>query len=271
MNIGRLPGASLIDLSGPLLTHRHLTPSSYKYLLELPLVLHFPSLHTFVVHAGLLPHDPLKALSDTEQPLFSADTTLNNPNSRTSEELSILHNVAQNTVPWNLINMRSVRTKGKRKGEPTKSSKKGKPWSKLWNKQMGRCRGPGIWEDEAELDSETWEEDEEDVVQDDELGRRDDEDEEDDEVEEEALKCSPVTVIYGHAAGRGLDIKPFSKGIDTGCVVSKTFKSGSPADVQYGKKLTALILGDHHEKGKSVRVGDERGVLVSESCKEHGY
>jgi hypothetical protein len=203
----------------PCLQSRHLSPSSYKYLLELPLVLHFPSLHTFVVHAGLLPHDPLKALSDPEQPLFTADTTLNNPNSRTAEELSILHNVQQNTVPWNLINMRSVRTKGKRKGEPTKSSKKGKPWSKLWNKQMGRCRGPGLWE-EAELEAETWEDLGEEVVQESEVGQRDDDEENDEEVDEEALRCSPVTVIYGHAAGRGLDIKPFSKGIDTGCVVS---------------------------------------------------
>lgn len=40
---------------------------------------------------------------------------------------------------------------------------------------------------------------------------------------------------------------------------------------QYGKKLTALILGDHKLKGKAVRVGDEHGILVSESCKKHGY
>jgi hypothetical protein len=158
--------------------------------------------------------------------LFTADTTLKNPNSRTSEELSILHNVAQNTVPWNLINMRSVRTKGKRKGEPTKSSKKGKPWSKLWNKQMGRCRGPGLWEDQAELEAETWEEADEDAAQKDEVEQRDDDDESEDEVDEEALRCSPVSVIYGHAAGRGLDIKPFSKGIDTGCVVSADPREG---------------------------------------------
>jgi hypothetical protein len=80
---------------------------------------------------------------------------------------------------------------------------------------MGRCRGPGLWEDQAELEAETWEEIDEEVVQKDEVEQRDDDDE-----SEEALRCSPVTVIYGHAAGRGLDIKPFSKGIDTGCVVS---------------------------------------------------
>jgi hypothetical protein len=137
---------------------------------------------------------------------------------------------------------------------------------------MGRCRGPGLWEDQAELEEETWEEADEDVVQNDEDVQRDDGDEDEDEVSEEALRCSPVTVIYGHAAGRGLDIKPFSKGIDTGCVVSGDLRVvETRTDDQYGKKLTTLILGDHGGKGKSVRVGDERGVLVSESCKEHGY
>lgn len=137
---------------------------------------------------------------------------------------------------------------------------------------MGRCRGPGLWHDQAELEAETWEEVDEAVVQEDEVLKRDDGDEDDEVVDEEALRCSPVTVIYGHAAGRGLDIKPFSKGIDTGCVVSADHRDVKPyIDNQYGKKLTALILGDHEGKGKSVRVGDERGVLVSESCKEHGY
>jgi hypothetical protein len=91
---------------------------------------------------------------------------------------------------------------------------------------MTRCRGPGVWENAVDLESENWEELEEDVSQEDEMVKRDsasgldDEDEVDSERTED-LKCSPITVIYGHAAGRGLDIKPFSKGIDTGCVVSR--------------------------------------------------
>lgn len=131
--------------------------------------------------------------------------------------------------------MRSVRTKGKKKGQPTKSSNKGKPWSDLWKKEMARCTGPGAWAESGDVDEE-WEEDgseaDEQNDQDATLQKRDD-----DDVEESKLKCSPVTVIYGHAgastntahrrlklmasAGRGLDIKPFSKGIDTGCVVSR--------------------------------------------------
>lgn len=190
-----------------MLIERYLSKSSYKYLLDLPLVLHFPSLHTFVVHAGLLPHDPLKALSEPSQPLSIADTTMNASSARSEEEISILHDIPQNTVPWNLINMRSVRTKGKRKGEPTKSSSKGKPWSKLWNKQMGRCHGPGAWESSEDIESETWEDAEDDVAQQDEVDKRDDgddsDDSDDDDVEEDSLKCSPVTVIYGHAGESG--------------------------------------------------------------------
>lgn len=197
-------------------TSRHLSGSSYRYLTELPLVLHLPSLHSFVVHAGLLPHNPLKALEDASQPLLIADTTANDTStdilssSRASEELSIIRDVPQNTVPWNLINMRSIRTKGKKKGQPTKSSNKGTPWSKLWKKEMARCRGPGAWQVE-DLLTEEWEENDVEVDENDELedrieARDEDEDEEhglEDGVEESGLKCSPVTVIYGHA-GRSI-------------------------------------------------------------------
>ena len=32
------------------------------------------------------------------------------------------------------------------------------------------------------------------------------------------LPCMPSTVVYGHAAARGLDINRWSFGLDTGCV-----------------------------------------------------
>lgn len=149
----------------------------------------------------MLPHNTLKALDDPTQPLLSADTVSSNTSlvevasSRSNEELSILRDVPQNTVPWNLINMRSIKTKGKKKGEPTKSSKKGTPWSKVWKKQMARCTGPGAWSAE-DLLGEEWEEDEAEDEEDRTVAiERDD----DDDVEESSLKCSPVTVIYGHA------------------------------------------------------------------------
>jgi hypothetical protein len=121
------------------------------------------------------------------------------------------------------------------------------------------------------------------------------------------LNCSPLTVIYGHAgqytrnrsrsirmiladtrsslllvtfaAGRGLDIKQYSKGLDSGCV--------------YGHRMTALVLGDLTglgvdsesnlnqtqpetddavteqglgKKGRKVRVGNQKGMLVDVGC-----
>ncbi len=224
----------------------NLAKHSYLYLLELPLVLHIPSLHAIAVHAGLLPNDPLKSSSDASQPLVSASSLgVDTEVARTSEEISILIDVPQNQDPWTLLNMRSVYTTGKRKGKVTKSSKNGTPWSDVWKDEMQRCNGPGKWFGEA-IDEWTAEHSEtEDEVLDEvedaatdelagqgevgrQLGRRE-------ELLSE-LDCSPVTVIYGHAgelirsasvetdanlAGRGLDIKPFSKGLDSGCVVSE--------------------------------------------------
>ncbi|WWD20006.1 hypothetical protein CI109_104479 [Kwoniella shandongensis] len=259
---------------------RALPKRTYLYLLELPLVLHLPSLHTIVVHAGLLPADPTKSLSDPSQPLVQYANVTSDMSAtaiRNSEEMSILFDIPQNQDPWNLINMRSVYTKGKKKGQITKSAKKGTPWSDLWKKQMGRCTGLGHWAvdglgewsvEHEQMDDEQLEDQEEGGV--------------DETVHEKRQKpgtpeaagaaaglggaktdtkdqlgCSPVTVIYGHAAGRGLDIKQFSKGIDTGCV--------------YGRQLTAMVLGDLKGlKGQVVRVGDHQGVLISEQCGEGG-
>lgn len=35
---------------------------------------------------------------------------------------------------------------------------------------------------------------------------------------QKALPCHPSTVVYGHAASRGLDIKRWTVGLDSGCV-----------------------------------------------------
>jgi hypothetical protein len=43
------------------------------------------------------------------------------------------------------------------------------------------------------------------------------------------LPCMPSTLIYGHAATRGLTVERWSFGLDSGCV--------------YGGRLTALVVG----------------------------
>ncbi|CDZ96588.1 Serine/threonine-specific protein phosphatase/bis(5-nucleosyl)-tetraphosphatase [Phaffia rhodozyma] len=76
-------------------------------------------------------------------------------------------------------------------------------------------------------------------------------------------RCWPSNVVYGHAASRGLDVKTYSFGLDSGCV--------------YGKQLTALVLGSDLDsksspkavrKGTDVMVGEFKGKLVQVECKD---
>ncbi|KAH9939507.1 Metallo-dependent phosphatase-like protein [Amylocystis lapponica] len=236
---------------------RDLTREEAEYLYSLPLVLHAPSLHMFVVHAGLLPSDPKRTPTDARQPLAhtpdieapevpddfeseydaglesdgilgyddSQDVLLRRADAayskvleeqlRTAQEKALLRDISDNRVPWVLLNMRGVR----RKGKVTRSNTQGRPWSKLWNEQIGLCSGfsnssVGDSDDERRLTSRIaasvdWTDDQRDAV-------------------EAPLSCMPSTVIYGHAATRGLDIKRWSVGVDTGCL--------------YGRKLTGLVL-----------------------------
>lgn len=163
-------------------------PRHYEYLINLPLAIHIPSLHTFVVHAGLLPFDVSKSLSDPSQPLNAAATSsFADVNAgRLVEELAILLDVRQNADPYTLIEMRSVYTHGKKKGKVTKNQNKGKPWSEVWNKEMKRCTRSSVLE-EGEPEPET--------------SRKDD-----DDSPESSLKCSPVNVIYGHAGESKVEV-----------------------------------------------------------------
>lgn len=118
---------------------------------SLPLVLHVPSVHLFVVHAGLLPSIPTRSPSDARQPLahtpdigspeepdelvdyyarLDSDDILASYDSqdvlfrradeytyedrlRTAQENALLSDIPDNRDPWVLLNMRGVRKKGK--------------------------------------------------------------------------------------------------------------------------------------------------------------
>ncbi|KAF8071908.1 calcineurin-like phosphoesterase [Lyophyllum atratum] len=180
-----------------------MTEGQYQYLRALPLTIHVPSAHAYIVHAGILPSDPHYAHDHPRQPLAriphlpkGVDKGLS-PNEttlilRTLQERAVLSRVPQNTVPYNILNMRSVRH-----GKITKDTS-GKAWSKVWKHDMNRCAG---FNQELSVTKP----------------------------KEQLLPCYPSTVVYGHAAGRGLDVKRWSIGLDTGCV--------------YNRRLTALVLG----------------------------
>ena len=101
-----------------------ISQEEYKYLLQLPLRLYIPHVHTFIVHAGLLASDPLKDPRAAGQPLASMPVLKRSPVSalskhkqeiqemRRAQDLSVLSDVPQNTDPWVTLNMRSVRHDG---------------------------------------------------------------------------------------------------------------------------------------------------------------
>lgn len=169
---------------------------------------------------------------------------------RQMQETALLQEVPQNRDAWVVLNMRSVKKKGKvtRYVGPRlslrslltlscRNGEKGTPWSDLWNEQMDRCDGFDAFAPSASSLSVNADADAD-------WDARLDEDasEVDAAVKKQkySLRCHPATVVYGHAASRGLDVKRWSMGLDTGCL--------------YGRKLTALMLsgpgsaqGGHHD------------------------
>jgi hypothetical protein len=166
-----------------------MTASQYSYLKTLPLVIHLPSLHTLVVHAGILPFDPTYAPDDSRQPLAHVPTTasMSYP-TRTAQEHALLSDIQQNRDPWVLLNMRSVLHNGK----VSRKFNKGTPWPELWDMIMKQCHGYHHASTEEHPD---------------ELGSA-----------SLHLSCLPISIVFGHFASRGLDVKRWSFGLDDGCV-----------------------------------------------------
>ena len=245
-------------------------PEHARFLSSLPLVIHVPSEHFFLVHGGLLPFDPRRPSTDKHQPLAhppSSDDelpdmpsasyeypTLDAPSQqsvlsrdlepgdeteelRAIQEHSLLADVPQNRDPWVLLNMRGVRKSGK----VTRQSDRGTPWAKIWNTQMKRCGGfpdASASASAGDGDRDEWEEDEGAAG-----------------VE---MPCYPATVVYGHAASRDLDVRRWTVGLDTGCL--------------YGRRLTALVLTRRAHAGDRTSPfdGDEDEAAGESSDDEDG-
>ncbi|GBE90114.1 Metallo-dependent phosphatase [Sparassis crispa] len=203
---------------------RDMTQTQAELLYSSPSVLHLPSAHMFVVHAGILPFDPRRPPTDERQPLahkpevkgqlddtqqiFSAGDNVSVEKLRTLQEKALLTDIRGNRDPWVLMNMRSIED-----GQVTRDGDKGTPWTELWNDQMGRCVGFDDDLSRTEVTPRIRHAAYSDALS---VASRG------------ALPCHPSTVVYGHAASRGLDVKRWTIGLDTGCI--------------YGGKLTGLVL-----------------------------
>jgi hypothetical protein len=178
---------------------RGLAKEDYQYLVDLPLTLHLPSIHSIVVHAGLLARDTTKKATAEDQPYAAAiaaasANSADSETTRTQSEVALLQTIPQNRDPYTLLNIRSVL----KDGEVTKKANKGTPWSEIWHEEMSRCTGPGSELSEGQEEETGSAEDDEDIERTEENEKR--------MVERKKgsktlpkMDCSPVTVIYGHA------------------------------------------------------------------------
>ncbi|KAG8962915.1 hypothetical protein FRC03_003644 [Tulasnella sp. 419] len=223
---------------------KDMAPEDFHYLASLPIVLYLPTLHTFMVHAGLLPIDPQHSIHGHNQPLAHLPKKpklrkdgKNIEAVRIAQELSILTDIPGNREPFIKLNMRDVHDGVPVRKGPAKHDDNS-PWSELWNDVIKRCKG---------FDAE---------------GRKE-------------LPCYPFTVVYSHASSRGLDLKRWSKGLDTGCVngdgLTALILHGGPATESVPPSDSYLLKGDDDDdddqRDEMVRFGENRRArLVTVPC-----
>lgn len=98
------------------------------------------------------------------------------------------------------MNIRSIL----RDGTITRSSTEGVPWADFWNLAMDKCIGFVTGFDSEPNGQQHGHIPISSMVKGPKIG---------DKIK---FPCHPFNVIYGHAASRGLDIKPWTKGLDSG-------------------------------------------------------
>ena len=90
-----------------------MSSQDYDYLRALPLVLHIPSIHSFVVHAGMLPLNPQKSTHASKQPLARLPSVPkadrhNHTALQLAQEHALLSDIPQNRDLWVLTNIRGI-------------------------------------------------------------------------------------------------------------------------------------------------------------------
>ncbi|KDE04717.1 hypothetical protein MVLG_04856 [Microbotryum lychnidis-dioicae p1A1 Lamole] len=224
---------------------RHLPKDDFEYLRSLPLTLRLEGLDLVLVHAGLVPaqspHTPLSTYALTQAPATSlssqSDLFFKPLFSVPTESIPSILQIEQNTLPFTMLNLRTLQLPKRGKGDygVSKGKKHGTPWSEVWNEVMKTCK-----ESSAAYSSK---------------------EERDEEGSENVKKeCEPLNVIYGHWAGRGLDIHDYSIGLDSGCV--------------YGKRLSAFVFplsgaeeagGAKEGKWRVIEEGFDSGARIGDA------
>ncbi|KAF7308710.1 Phosphoric monoester hydrolase [Mycena chlorophos] len=212
---------------------RDMSASDFRYISSLPLALHAPQAHVLIAHAGILPSDPNYKPSHRRQPLAripALPAGLDTPEDKIAtlrrlQEAALFTKVPQNTDPWVTLNMRGVLD-----DNTVTRGKKGTPWAEIWNRDMGNCAG---FDPKHRFEARP---------------------------SKDELPCFPATVVYGHAASRGLDVKRHSVGLDSACVT--------------GHRLSALVVDAKLQntpplevrKKKTIQFGEGSAQIIDVKC-----
>lgn len=230
---------------------RAMSQEHYDYLRSLPIVIHAPAGHTYFVHAGMLAADPKRELKHPKQPLSHWPATrTSKPKEallRSLQEVALLNDVPQNKDPWVLMNMRSVADDGS-----VAKGRKGTPWPELWNDVMDRCEG--IVADKLST-----------------TGLQFAISTEEGDVKPSPLPCFPSMIVYGHIAARGLDVRRWSVGLDSGCVYHRRLSALVLDKASFLVRYEDVYLEDatrpSDEHSPSLQYGDDgRARIVSVEC-----
>ena len=241
-------------------------PEHAEFLFSLPLVIHVPSEHFFLVHAGLLPSDPRRPANDVHQPLahppsraavaadedkdedededapmdlsneddFDFDYDYDYPILDPTSPQEVFPQRAALAPDDSVEALRALQERALLHDVPQNRD----PWV-LLNVRGVRRRGKvtrrgdkgtpwaKLWNGQMRRCGGF-------QFRNASAAAGGDEDEDEDEDGEsrrdgaDPLPCYPSTVVYGHAASRDLDVRRWSVGLDSGCL--------------YGRRLTALVL-----------------------------
>lgn len=188
----RMPAKMLDDMfDQAYLIARRMNEEQATWLQSSPSALHIPSLHTFVVHAGLLPTNVTRPLHATGQPLAVTPRGRTENELRSTQEASVLdgEGIPRNAELWTRTRLRSVRWNS------TLSSKRkeGTYWADIWEDIVGKCHGFEPALNRTEHVGEDY-------------GAR------------THLSCMPMTVVYAHTTALGLDVRRWTIGLDSSCV-----------------------------------------------------
>jgi hypothetical protein len=204
---------------------KYLKPHHLKYLESLPLIIHIPA----ITRPGQSSSESSGLVESTKK----HKKQKNKKHFQITHDINIVHGGLVPSIPlirqdpFSVMNMRSMSPTNH---VPSEDRKKGVPWERVWgwyNDRIARTRSPFLTflfgQATESRDASAWWKSWNGLY-----NSKEEDEEESGDLESERKHSRPSVVVYGHDSPRGLNLKKWSKGLDSGCV--------------NGDQLTAMVL-----------------------------